>query len=103
MADLNFELQNKKAEIINKIKASFNEYINTEKQSLQYETVVQNYFKLLLAERKLFEIGESSVFMVNNREVSYINSKMKLNDLQLKYRKAVVEMLYNSGQFYNLQ
>lgn len=103
MADLKFELQNKKAEITNKIRASFNEYSNTEKQALQYETIVQNYYQLLLAERKLFEIGESSIFMVNNRELSYINSKLKLNDLQFKSRKAGVEMLYNSGQFYNIQ
>ncbi len=101
IADLNFEIQNKKLEITNKIKASLNEYANTKLQVIQYNTVVKNYYQLLQAEKKLLEIGESSVFMVNNREMSYINSQIKLNDLMFKYRKAGLDMLYNSGQFYN--
>lgn len=103
LADLNLELQNNKAIITNGIIASFNEYVNSEKQALQYETIVAHYYQLLLAEKTLFEIGESSVFMVNNRELSYINAKIKLNDLQLKSRIAGVNMLYSSGQLYNLQ
>lgn len=102
LAHLNLELQNKRAQITNGILASFNEYTNTEKQALQYETIVEHYYQLLQAERRLFEIGESSVFMVNNRELSYINAKIKLNDLQLKSRIAGIEMLYTSGQLYNL-
>lgn len=101
LADLKYEQQSRKAEITNHLKASQNEYAATEIQVEQYDTVVKNYYQLLEAERVLFEIGESSIFMVNNREASYINSKLKLNQLKLKLRKAGVEMLYNSGQLYN--
>ena len=103
LAEVNYELQNKKTELTNKIKAAVNEYLNTGQQAKQYENIVDKYYQLLLAEKKLFEMGESSLFMVNNREMSYINSKLKLNELQFKFRKAGIDMLYYSGQLYNRQ
>ncbi|HCS19843.1 MAG TPA: transporter, partial [Bacteroidetes bacterium] len=102
LANLDLEWQNKKILITNEILASYNEFTNTEKQAAQFETIVEHYYRLLQAEKKLFEIGESSVFMVNNRELSYINAKIKLNDLQLKTRIAGVELLYNTGQLFRL-
>lgn len=102
LADLNYEIRNKKWEITNKIKASLNEYNSMKLQAAQYNVVAQNYYQMLQAERKLFEMGESSVFMVNTREQNYINARLKLNDLRFKYRKAAVEMLYQAGQLYNM-
>ncbi|HNF71744.1 MAG TPA: TolC family protein [Chitinophagaceae bacterium] len=102
LKDVQYETDYKKAEITNKLKASLNEYTNTKNQLAQFNTIVQNYNKLLQAEKKLFDLGESSVFMVNSREMSYLNSRLKLNDLMFKYRKAAVDMLYHSGQLYSL-
>jgi outer membrane protein TolC len=103
LTELNLELLYKKADLTNKISASFNEYAITQKQASQYNAIVENYFQLLVAEKKLFEIGESSVFMVNTRETNYINSKIKLNDLLYKYRKSGIDLLYNSGLLFNIE
>ena len=42
-----------------------------------FTEMVENYNTLLLAERRKFEIGESSVFLLNSREVKYLESQYK--------------------------
>lgn len=57
-------------------------YVNNISQSQsQYELIlstVRNYEKLLLAEIKKFDIGESSIFLLNSRESKYLQSRYKI-------------------------
>jgi hypothetical protein len=63
-----------------------------------YSKNVIDYEQLWKAEIKLFEAGESSLFMINSREMSYINSRVKLNEIINKKMKAAFDAEYSSGQ-----
>ncbi len=51
---------------------------NSADQVTVWQNVTANYTALFQAETQLFSIGESSLFMVNSREMDMINSKLKL-------------------------
>ncbi len=71
-----------------KAKTELNDLNTTFDQANLYVQTVDNYSKLLTGERKKFDAGESSLFMVNSREVGYINSQIKYNELVTKNKKA---------------
>ena len=76
---------------------NLNNWGNTSQQSLLYRQTVIEYYTLLEGERRKFEGGESSIFMVNTREINYINAQIKLVDVISKNRKSVVSSLYSLG------
>ena len=43
------------------------------------------------AEKQKFFMGESSVFLINSREATYVQSAIKLIELQAKFQWAVAE------------
>lgn len=92
-----YEVMNKRNEITNKIKSSINE-LNTYKSQVDiYNTNVKNYERLWLSEKRLFDSGESSLFMINSREQSYINAQIKMNEILNKNRKTSLEVEYTYG------
>jgi len=95
------EVINKRNELTNKVKASINELNNYKNQMDIYSKNVTNYEQLWLSEKKLFETGESSLFMINSRETGYINAKIKLNEIKNKYHKSTLEAKYSFGQLNN--
>ncbi len=96
--DNNFETINKRNELINKTKTTINEYNNYKTQIDIYTKNVNNYERLWQSEKRLFESGESSLFMINSREMSYINAQVKLNDLINKNQKAALDAEFSFGQ-----
>ena len=66
-----------------------------------YKGNILNYYKLWSAEKRLFDAGESSLFMINSRENSYINAQLKLNEFNLKFNKSVLELQYSKAQLNN--
>ena len=67
----------------------------------QFTLAVQNaadYGQLLEGERTLFRGGESSLFLVNSREVSFIDAQLKQVELMVKHRKARLARYYAAGQ-----
>ncbi|MCC6817838.1 MAG: TolC family protein [Bacteroidia bacterium] len=76
---------------------AMNEFNYTFELINQYRGTVQAYSVLLDAERNIFTIGESSLFMINSREMSYISAKIKLIDVIVKNKKAELNVLYMSG------
>ena len=74
----------KQKELEVKLLQSLNSF-NTYDQQLQIaEQLVSNRSKLLAAEREIFENGESSLFLINSREMNYVKAKLKYNDLAAK-------------------
>jgi outer membrane protein TolC len=65
-------------------KAYLNQWTTTFNQIGIYRQTTEDYKRLLEGEKNLFQNGESSLFMVNSRETSYINSILKLNELMSK-------------------
>lgn len=92
-----YEIKGKRIELLNKTKASINEFANYKIQIDIYTKNVSNYERLWQSERKLFDRGESSLFMINSREMSYINAQIKLNEIINKNKKAALETVYSFG------
>ena len=92
-----YENANKRNEILNKIKSSVNEFKSYKNQIEIFSKNVLNYEILWQSEKRLFENGESSLFMINNREMSYINAQLKNNELSNKFKKALLETEFNIG------
>lgn len=79
----------KSYELYNKAKAYLVEINNLQRQITLYENNVESYRKLLAAERQKLSIGESSLFLVNSREQSYLNAQMKLVEIAAKQQQAL--------------
>jgi outer membrane protein TolC len=94
----NWTLQDKSRELYNKYAAYYNLYQNLlQQEKIQAENV--NLLQTMLsAEQRLFDIGESSVFLVNAREMTAINARIKRIDLQYKIQLAFVTMQYLAGK-----
>ncbi|PKR81093.1 hypothetical protein CW751_05785 [Brumimicrobium salinarum] len=54
--------------------------------------------RLLQAEQQKFEAGESSLFLVNAREWSNINTQIKFIDLLIKSQIAFMNIEYELGR-----
>lgn len=89
--ETNLEVEIKWLELSNKIKSYHNELITLEQQIQLFNSAVSNYFKLMEAEKQKFFMGESSVFLINSREATYVQSAIKLIELQAKFQLAVAE------------
>ena len=59
--------------------------------------VVENYKRMLDAERRNFEAGESSVFLVNSRELALVQAELKLIESESKYKQAVLQYYHAAG------
>lgn len=91
------DLSTKNATLAYKAIASANEWTNTAAQIELYSKTVRNYEGLLRGEEQMFEAGESSLFMVNSRELGYINAQVKLVELLTKNQKAGIATAYALG------
>lgn len=79
-------------------KATVNDSKNAVEQSVLLGEVVENYRKLVTAERKLFQIGESSLMLLNYREIALMESEIKWIDKVSKSKIAEIDILYAIGQ-----
>ena len=91
-------LNNKSQELLNKYQAYVNEWRATNEQISIFKETVNLYEQMFIAERRLFEIGESSLFLVNTREQAYINAKIKLTEFIAKNRISYYSIYYFAGK-----
>ncbi|MFN1836162.1 TolC family protein [Balneola sp. MJW-20] len=94
------ELQqlNKRQTLTFKFINSLNELSTSYEQIGLYSQTVLDYQRLLDGERRKFNTGESSLFLVNSRESSYINARIKLIELKSKNNMALLKSLYSLGK-----
>jgi outer membrane protein TolC len=92
-----YDLQQGRREIVNKVYTHYNELQNLEKLLTIQQTLVQNNIILRDAEEFRFENGESSLFLVNQRERALIESQSKLVELKAKYAKAKYVLQWSTG------
>ncbi len=95
--EANLAIDQKRLEIQNKIQAYSMEMMVLRDQIELYETTVTNYAALLNGERRRFEEGESSLFLVNSRENSFITAETKLVELYGKFQKAQASLIFAIG------
>ncbi len=94
------ETKQVKLEIENKIKKYYAELVALKNQQLLTNQSVENAKKLLDAEFQRFEIGESSLFLVNNRELKYIEVLLKSYELKSKFFKTLIALNWAKGKVY---
>jgi len=95
-----FKLIDKTMQVRTKSNQSFNKWKLSYDLYFQQSSVVSNYKIMFDGETQLFNGGESSLFLVNQRELAFIKSKLKLNSMMTKNQKAVIETKYNVGNLY---
>jgi outer membrane protein TolC len=94
------ETKQVKLEIENKIKKYYAELVALKNQQIITSSSVVNAKKLLDAEFQRFEIGESSLFLVNTRELKYIEVLLKSYELKTKFFKTLVALNWAKGSVY---
>lgn len=86
------KLADKQWKLTNKILASEQEVLSYQDQVITAESVVNNNEIMVRGEQRLFELGESSIFLLNTRENKLIDARIKWNDIKYKYNKAVIKL-----------
>lgn len=95
---IRFDQQQTNREIGNDVQASYNDVKALEQQLTTQESAVRDQDALQRAERRKFELGESSVFLVNARESKFLELRLKLESLKAKYEKALAQLAYAAGR-----
>ncbi|WP_296699218.1 TolC family protein [Algoriphagus sp.] len=87
----------KEIQLRTKLESELNNYENLNRQIVTYQQNVVSLETLLNGEMRRFEIGESSLFLVNSREVSVFSSILTLNELISKRKIAYAKSRYAAG------
>lgn len=93
----NYERDLKFVQLKTKLESEIFNFETVEKQLQVFFNNVNGLQKLLDGEMTRFEIGESSLFLVNAREVSLFNAQVTLNQLAAKRKTAYAKMLNAAG------
>ncbi len=96
-AQTELKREQKDISLTNKVKNYFLELQNLNQQIQLMEEMVDNYRRLLEAEQIKFDIGESSVFLLNSREQKLIESQLKLVKTKSSYLKAWWKLQWAAG------
>ncbi len=96
--DTELDLKQKTIELEAKLSNYIAEWSNTRNQMENFQIVVNQYRQMLEAERRLFDLGESSLFLINTREQAYIQANIKLTELIAKNRVAYYSIWYFAGR-----
>ena len=87
----------KELQLRNKLESELNNWNIINQQVRTYRENVSSLETLLQGENRRFQIGESSLFLVNAREVSVFDSRVTLNDLASKLRISHAKARYAAG------
>jgi outer membrane protein TolC len=93
-----FGLEQRRLDINNLIYAQFNELDNLRQQIGIAIANVRGYRDLLNAEIMKFDLGESSIFLINTREQQLIGSELKLAELRGKFFKSLIALEWAAGR-----
>ncbi|MEY3052482.1 MAG: hypothetical protein RLY31_2267 [Bacteroidota bacterium] len=96
--DTRLDQSQKQLEIRNKVAAYEAELRNLEQQILVASDMRDNYQRLLDGETEKFNVGESSLFLVNSRENKLLEANVKLLKLEAERSKILVALRWASGR-----
>jgi outer membrane protein TolC len=94
------EIVQTRLEIENKIKTYYAALSALRNQYKINQKSVDNTKRLLDVELERFEIGESSLFLVNNREIRYIEVVLKGYELKTKFFKTLIALNWAKGSIF---
>jgi outer membrane protein TolC len=101
ISDNNYTFEQVKNSIVNKIldyKVQTNLY---QSQVNLASTMVENFNRVLNAEKSRFELGESSIFLINSREQKLYESRLKRLEAFYKFNKSNYSLNWSAGLFAN--
>jgi outer membrane protein TolC len=90
---------NKQVQVINKVKQYYTEWQQSTTQITLQNEIIKNTLTLLRGEETRFFSGESSLFMINAREMRAIEAQQKLIELKAKNQKTLIELKGAAGMF----
>jgi outer membrane protein TolC len=100
LQDEQLSYENNKAYILFKIKKAVNDLSNSINQLEIIERTLNDSKLLLEAEKQLFVSGESSLFLINAREVAYIQARLKFIECTVKVQQANLTYTFALAGFY---
>lgn len=84
-------------DIVNTVQSAYNQLLALAGQVVLQQQTIQNQQTLVRAELQKFDLGESTLFLVNSRETKLIELRVKGEELKSKYQKAVAELYFAAG------
>jgi outer membrane protein TolC len=97
ISEIDFSRKLTELEIQNKVKGVFAESSSLIQQINVSEQNYLNNKQLLDAENIKFSMGESSMFLVNAREIKLIESEQKLIALKTKFFRSIIANQWAAG------
>ncbi len=91
------QLKQKKFDLETKWLVSLTEYENLQQQLVLTSDIAKNYERLLDLETKRFNLGESSFFLINARELKLLETKVKMTKLASEVQVAKVRIINAQG------
>ncbi len=95
--DLALEVQQRRRSIQTQLGTAFNTLKAYERQLVLQAQAIANQTVLWRAEVQKFDLGESTMFLVNNRETKLIDLRLKQESMRASYEKARAELYYYAG------
>ena len=92
------DLNQKQYQLNLKVKSYYNEYVNLKNQLSLQNNMYSNYKRLVEAEEQKLLNGESSMFMINSRQMKALDALEKLVKLQAKYNKTIYAVIWSTGK-----
>jgi outer membrane protein TolC len=92
LQDYQYTLDFERLSIGNKIEAGKQEILSLQNQMEINGSLVNDYELMLDGEERLFEMGESSLFVINSRENSLVSAKISEINLEISYLNAGISL-----------
>jgi outer membrane protein TolC len=102
LQDIDFEIASTKVSLQNKITATEQEITSYKKQNDILKNLVNDYNTIVKSEERKFSLGESSIFLINYREVKLIESKLKEIKNEYEYAKTKGKLVKLLGKLNSL-
>ena len=95
--ELDYDLKQTERTITNDIFTSYN-MLGAYRDQLNIQlSSINNQSRFLQAENQKFQLGESTLFLINSRETKLIEMQMKGAQLVADYQKKIAELYYKAG------
>ena len=96
--DSEFSLQFERKNLENKLKSQQQEIVSLQIQKDYNSKLVQDFSTLLSAEDRLFNMGESSLFLINSRENTLVSSQLNAIALENRFFHAILGLFKARAQ-----
>ena len=102
ITETQLELDRKEIQVVNSIKAYYNRLVNYKLQLNLLQKTYANFLQLQKGEEIRFFNGESTLFLVNNRENKAQETLIKLTEAAINYNKTAVSLRWSAGELWKL-